>query len=647
MRKRNLLILFISAIVLMTLFELVHNLRLPVAPAKPKKRISARSDDPLRKAQAGEPITLEEILAVKNYVDRRYDTSDFKLQSILRLLYLYPESLNDEMKIALRRMFLDFKYWMDEPGQDGMCYWSENHQILFAAAEYLAGQLYPDEIFSNASLTGRQHMAKARKRILTWLEQRWKYGFTEWYSNVYYVEDIAPMANLIDFAGDEEIVTKTKIIMDLLLYDMASQSWRGHFVTTMGRSYEGGKKSGRKASTRAITAAVFGLGTSDGRRSGMDLNFLDIRNYEVPQVIRAIGRDTSVAVVRASNGLSLDELVQKGMVGQSDEQIMMQWGMEAFSNPAVLANSMNYARSRDMLANQFLYQFRHINFSLIRWLNLYKPIHFLLRPQSDGSAIQRANTYTFKTPHFSMYTAMSYHPGEYGDQHHVFGVNLADDLSVFHTHPAVLKGEKPVGMNSPTYWVGYGRLPHSVQHQNINLSIYRLPKRKNLMERRMLHFTHLYFPEKQFDQVVLNRNKVFGKKGKVQIAFIAKNNLEFDSDRTEILQKGKNTFWICEVSTTDQESFEEFVRRIEGNEVTFDRTTLIYKSKGKELSLTFGSEFLVDGKTVDTNYPRYDSPWIKAPREPEHMTFRHGQSQLYLDFDGAIRREIIVDRAGS
>jgi hypothetical protein len=33
-----------------------------------------------------------------------------------------------------------------KPGQD-MTYWSENHRLLFAAAEYLAGQYWPADLF--------------------------------------------------------------------------------------------------------------------------------------------------------------------------------------------------------------------------------------------------------------------------------------------------------------------------------------------------------------------------------------------------------------------------------------------------------------------------------------------------------------------
>src|SRR5690606_27598708 len=55
-----------------------------------------------------------------------------------------PRDLGAKIRVALK----DFKYWIDEPGFDDMVYWSENHVILFAAAEYLAGQLMPDEWFT-------------------------------------------------------------------------------------------------------------------------------------------------------------------------------------------------------------------------------------------------------------------------------------------------------------------------------------------------------------------------------------------------------------------------------------------------------------------------------------------------------------------
>jgi len=54
------------------------------------------------------------------------------------------------------------------------------------SAAYLAGGLYPDEIFSNSGETGRQKVELNRKRILRWLDLRFHTGFSEWLSHVYY-----------------------------------------------------------------------------------------------------------------------------------------------------------------------------------------------------------------------------------------------------------------------------------------------------------------------------------------------------------------------------------------------------------------------------------------------------------------------------
>ncbi|MCK7485127.1 MAG: hypothetical protein MZU97_05925 [Bacillus subtilis] len=78
---------------------------------------------------------------------------------------------------------------------------------MFSTQEYLVGQTFPDEIFVVDGKTGREHMEMAKVRVEAWMYQRFHYGFTEWYSNNYYPEDVGPMANFIQFAerrGDGE-----------------------------------------------------------------------------------------------------------------------------------------------------------------------------------------------------------------------------------------------------------------------------------------------------------------------------------------------------------------------------------------------------------------------------------------------------------
>ena len=627
-----LVLLFFTAFILS---DFIQNSRTKVS--RPKSKSHTRGNELLYNVHHGKTIDAAEIAHIKTFVDHRYDTSDFRLQSVLRILYGHDESLTPATADSIKHMLLDFKYWMDEPGKDGMCFWSENHQILFAAAEYLAGQKYPNDIFTNNGMTGAQHKVKARQRILTWLQQRRLHGFIEWNSNVYYVEDIAPLANLIDFAEDEEIVRKSKIILDLMLYDLASQSYRGTFVSSMGRSYEGGKKSGKRASTRAITEKLFGWETDPGERRGMELNFLYCKNYDIPPVLREIGRDTSTVIIKSSTGLDISEMPALDLIGLEDRQIMMQWAMEAFSNPLVIENSLDYINAHNMQSNKFLYGFRSVNYRLLRWFGLLPVLSRILQPASQGTAIQRANVYTYKTPHYSMYTAQNYHPGEYGDQQHVFGLTLSNNLSVFHNHPALLPHEKPPFGNSPTYWVGYGRLPHSVQDKNINLSIYVLPKKKGFMEKRLLHYTQFYCPKEQFDRFILEKNKLYLQYDHAFLAVMGYQNFTYNEQQKAIMQQGRRTFFICEAGSDAQESFDQFVRRTRANETDFDGEHLRYRSNGSIYNLQFGGAFKINGAAIDTQYPRFDSPYIRAGRDSDTLRFQYKDHSLLLNFDKMMR----------
>jgi hypothetical protein len=618
-------------------FDFYTNNTIKIVSSQPSSKIDTKENLLLWQLANSQPVNPSDIQNIRKYVDGRYDCSDFRLPSILRIIYEYPDRLSNDIKQQIREMLLGFKYWMDEPGEDGMCYWSENHQILFAAGEYLAGQMYPEDIFVNDGLTGKEHREKARQRILIWLSQRWRYGLTEWYSNVYYLEEITHFTILIDFYRDKEIVNKSKMIFDLLLYDIASQSFKGTFVTSSGRAYEHNKKAGINASTRAISEFLLGYDSDPAERKGMDLNFFLLKNYQVPEIIKEIGRDENIVEIKASNGLNVAELHSKGLIGTENQQIMIQWAMEAFTNSEIITNSVKYIDQNNLYSNEFLAGFISVNYTLLKRLPLLPLISKILNPQTNGIAIQRANTYTYKTPFYSMYTTQSYHPGSYGDQHHIFGVTLSNELSIFHNHPAIFPGEKVPFSNSPSYWVGYGHLPHSAQDKNINLSLYILPASKALLEKRLIDYTHLYCPRQKFDKFILEKNYVFLQYKNTFIAFIGKNPLIYYEKEQEIIQQGKTTYWICEISQTEQESFEDFQKRIRSNSIQFHNKTLRYTSGGKNLSLTFQGDFVVDGKIIDTQYKRFESPYIKAEREPQEMRFTFKDNMLYLNFEKNIR----------
>ena len=205
------------------------------------------------------------IHAALDFIDRRQDCADFVLHGILRLLYQFSAAgFSASLLERARRTTLGFKYFPDEPGIDSMCTWTENHYILFTSAAYLAEQLFPDHTFPNSGHTGREKMALNRPRLLRWLDLRFRTGFSEWLSHVYYDEDMTALLSLVDFCQDGEIVARATMLIDLLLLDIALNSFKGVFGSTHGRSYENTKKSAAQEGTSDTTRLLFGLGVYSG-----------------------------------------------------------------------------------------------------------------------------------------------------------------------------------------------------------------------------------------------------------------------------------------------------------------------------------------------------------------------------------------------
>lgn len=232
-----------------------------------------------------------------------------------------------------------------------------------------------------------------------------------------------------------------------------------------------------------------------------------------------------------------------------------------------------------------------------------------------------------------MYTVQSHQPGDYADQQHVFGMNIGSHFAIFHNHPA---REKESNASSPNYWTGYGHFPHSVQDENVNLSIYNTPRKKGIMESVLLDYTRAFFPSQLFDTAYISGSYAFGKKGDTYCAIIASDSLKFkDEARDDLILEGKKSFWVTEAGSASEDgSFEEFIERIKKNKTEFKikKLELSYTSKDKNYELKFGEEFKINGTVIDTEYSRYDSPYAKAEKKDETLTFDYNGKSLFLDF---------------
>ena len=632
-------VIFMVVLIITTLvMDLIRISKYEVLPMKPKEKLHMEHDQIYYDLVNGaEDIDWSGLDGTLEFINKQYDCSDFRLVSLLRILYEYEDQLPAETKSKIENTLFNFRFWWDAPGENSMCYWSENHQILFASAEYLVGQKYPDTKFGTSGLTGREHMTKAKKRAMDWLEMRWNYGFIEFNSGVYYKEDIGAMINIIDLAEDKEMVEKTKIILDMLFYDVAVQNINTMFVSVSGRAYTGNRKGGPGATLGGLTRYFWGDGKEINR--GMMYGMMHTKNYTLPPVISEIAKDTGNVVIKQNNGLDLTELKIEGYYGSDNRSMMMQLGMESFTNPSIVRNTLSLMREHNMFSNEFVKDFKILDFTLIRLLHLEPTIVRIINPQSNGVAIQKGNTYTYKTKDYALYSVQKYHPGMFGDQHHVAGMNVNNSFSIFHSHPAL---EKDVKKQSPNYWVGYGHLPHVVQDLNVSLAIYNIPEKKGLMQDALLDYTHAYFPSEKFDSLRMEDNYAMGSQGETYFAFVTYNPLAFrDDTKDDIIQNGKQSFWITVAGSKNEDGpFDKFCKRIKGNKYSFDEEKLVltYQSNNTEYELEFDGDFVLNGEVVNTEYPRYDSPYAKAEKKDKAITYEFNGKSLHLDFENMVRQ---------
>ncbi len=587
----------------------------------------------------GEAIDEREIHEVLDFIDRRLDCADFRMVCILRSMYDFAGAISAGTLARMKKTVLSFKYWMDEPGEDSMCYWSENHQLLFAACEYLAGQLYPQETFENNGQSGADHLQKAEKRLHAWFENRFRYGFVEWHSNTYYEEDIAPLSLLIDCCRDSAIVKKATMLLDLLLLDMALHSFQGFFSAASGRCYEAQKKDPHAQDTLDTAAKAFGATPPrqyDYTRLSAD--FLLNRTYRVPEVLRRIAHSEDAAEIRTSMGLSLSEVGEHFKDPHDmDGHGMYLWSMEAFTNPESVNLTLRIFRAWKLKTNDFLKNITIMDMPVLKQLGLMPWMIRLLNPVTQGIAIQRANTYTYRTKHYMLSTAQQHHPGAFGDQQHIWQASLPGAISVFTTHPGAAFFEDNARNFSPSYWVGNGIQPHAAQHKNVGLCLYDLRVRKGLLEKKRLLFTHAWFPFGRFDETTLTSHAALGRKGDSYIALLSAGEIT-RREESELIQNGKVTGWAVVLGSKEEHgTFAAFQKRMSAAVLALQGSVLSLSLDGHTYQITYRKDFAVDGQAQNVHYPRLESPYGSAPRNPGVYEVQYEGHRLSLNWSTQTR----------
>ena len=188
----------------------------------------------------GDKDEIETILRRQlDFINKRSDCSDFYLSYFPYMIRHFSDSglIRKETLKDMEECILNFRYWHDEPGDDAMWFWSENHALMFHACQLIAGEMYPDRIFTNSGMTGEQMQEKAISMLKPWFETLFKEGFTEWNSPPYLPIDSLGFATLYAQVENKEIRDYARRALEMMFRLLALASFNGIFSTTSGRTY--------------------------------------------------------------------------------------------------------------------------------------------------------------------------------------------------------------------------------------------------------------------------------------------------------------------------------------------------------------------------------------------------------------------------
>lgn len=591
------------------------------------------------------PAALDDAI---NHVNSREDTADFTMASLIRLYYKYARSgvLSLQQEEDIKQAVLNFKYWLDEPNPSPMELWTENHQILTYTSEYLAGQLFPDEIFTNNEQTGEWHLQAAQSRISKWIDHRVQTGMGEWDSPVYYPMDISALLNLVDFAQDEEIATKAAMMVDLLLFDIAVDNFYGQYATSNGRTKADTIKSAAGQSILTLQNLAWGLGRFQSFGERASISLATSSNYEIPPVIIAAAQDnpdTYTNLERHSIPVTSEAASKYGLSFVDINDMDIWWGMGAFTHPNVIELTVDVANSWGLWHYPDFRDLKDVG-QILGKLGLLPLASAWLNPDPNGVVTSEVNKIAYRTPDYMLSSAQDYRKGEKGYQQHIFQATLDPYAVVFINNPDSMREDDK---HRPSYWSSNGRMPRTGQYKNILIALWDIDRHPSptIFEARHYAFTHAYFPKWAFDEIVEVPAKdgggwIFGKAGNGYVALYSHLPYEWQTQGPdagqEIIVLGMRPVWILQLGRSSVDgSFDKFIQTITEAEIEVNDLDVTYQAPGiGRLQFNWNEPLTVDGEEVPLrDYPRWMNPYTQTAFDSKEFIFEYNGMKLILDFN--------------
>ena len=221
-----------------------------------------------------------------HYVEDRLDCADFRMMALLWIWQRYraelPEPWADRLGWAIR----GFRYWVDEPGNDVMWFWSENHVLCFHVAQHLAGQMFQHALFEASGKSGREQDTTGKARLHKWFDAVEEHGLAEWNSAAYYPINFRALLTLFELTEDPALRKRAQQLLDRICAMVALHQCGGVAAGSQGRMYEKELLAGPMTQLTPIASVLFGGRHVPGWDAAAAM--LALSGYEPPQSLQEL-----------------------------------------------------------------------------------------------------------------------------------------------------------------------------------------------------------------------------------------------------------------------------------------------------------------------------------------------------------------------
>lgn len=560
--------------------------------------------------KALEPVFLQ---AGLDRISNRMDMAEFGIPAFVRILHEYRDFLSGEQITSIEKTLIGFRYWLDEPGDINACYFTENHQVLYHSAEYLVGSLFPRELFPSNQKSGEWHRQHGLTMLDQWMDWRINFGFSEWCTN-YYAEDMLALLGVYRYADNTKIKEKAEKIIRILLVEMALNTFEGNWSGCQGRTYPHYLGDHRNESISPICKLLWDKGSYEGPIADCAI-MLATYNFDCPSDIIAIAQNSNSEIINKERmSLNTEDTPYYGVNPSDFNDIMFYWGNQTYSAKCVVENSRKVLIQNNWMNERFN--------AYAEKYKLYEAAQVACDYDPDFTALTQVDLYTYKTQDYVMTTAQDYRKGKAAYQHQPWGVYMGDNAKVFTNHPGSQDFE-----DRPNQIAGNWYLPKAVQYRNTSVVIYRIPADCT----RMLE-THAYFPQSEFDEILIQNGWLFGKHSDAYIAMYSLMPAQFVEPDARLYTaiygacakeyitemkpffyhaNGHANVWITEMgSKTQNGSFCQFVSQFTCNSlVSGDTFRIEYHSPANGLMTVGWDEPLtVNNEAIQIHdYKRFDN----------------------------------------